>query len=205
MSAGFLDEGAKQAFGDVIHRIEEVSAAEAIVTVRVRSSRWLHAHLISGCVAAIAALGFMLFSSYPFSVASIFVDPIVAGVGVGWLSTLVNPIERWLTPRSARRAAVHMAALAMFHDKGIRLTRGRTGILIYVSIVERMAEVIADSGVLAAVPEPEWRAAVAAVDTAVAAGGATTARAAAALAPLLGRCLPRRDDDVDELANEVCA
>jgi putative membrane protein len=207
MPAGFLDQDAKQAFGDVIRAVEEGSAAEAMVAVRVQSSRWLHAHLIVGCGAAVAALAFMLFASYPFSTTSIFFDPIISGILVGAASTLVRPVKRWLTPRRARRAAVRTAALATFHEKGVRLTRSRTGILVYISIVEQMAEVVADAGVLDAVKtrEKEWHAAVAAIDAAVQRGGVATARAAAGLAPLLGGCLPRQLDDLNELPDEVCA
>jgi putative membrane protein len=201
--AGFSDDAARAAFQAAIRAIESESAAEVVVSVRRQSAPWLHAHLIVGILVAIAADAYMLLSSTPFSTMSLLVDPIVAGGVVGLASALVLPVRRWLTPRRMRRRAVRAAARAAFVDRGIRRTRDATGILVYVSVVERMAEVVADDGVLAAISEGEWRPIADAIDAAVARGGVATARAVAALAPALGAALPRGTDDVNELPDEL--
>lgn len=203
MPAGFADDAARAAFKRAIETIEGGSAAEIVVAVRRQAASWAHAHLVVGIVAGVAALAFMLFSAEPFGTTALLVDPIVAGVVVGLASTLVLPVRRWLTPRRLRRRAVVTAARATFVERGIRRTTGATGVLVYVAVVERMAEVVADDGVTDAVPEAEWRAACAAIDAAVARGPAATARALAALAPLLARALPRAHDDVNELSDDL--
>lgn len=203
MPAGFADVAARGAFRDAIHAVEGASAAEVVVAVRRQSAQWMHTYWVCGALAAIAADAFMLYSHQPFSTTSLLVDPIVAGVVIGLLSTLVLPLRRWLTPRAMRRRAVTRAGRATFVERGIRRTSGHTGILVYVSVVEQMAEVVADDGVVAVVPEDAWRTAVAAIDAAVARGPVATGQAIAALAPILGQVLPRAHDDVNELSDDL--
>lgn len=203
MPAGFADDAAHDAFREAIHAVEGASSAELVVSVRRQSAPWLHAHLIAGILAAIAAHAYMLYSSQPFSTSALLVGPIGAGAIVGLASTLVLGVKRWLTPAHRRRVAVRTAARASFVDRGIGRTLGKTGVLVYVSVVEEMAEVVADDGVAACVADSEWADRVAAIDAAVPRGAVATARAIAALAPLLGRLLPRGKDDINELPDDL--
>jgi putative membrane protein len=201
--AAFLDGGGETALLDAVRVVEAASSAEVVIAVRRRSAAWLHAPVITGAVAAFAALAFMLFAPTTFSLPSILIDPFVIGALVGAATSQVHPLIRALTPRTRRRRAVHAAALVAFHDRGVHLTRARTGVLVYVSLLEQMAEVIADAGITAAVDSDALARATAAIDAAVAGGGDATARAIAALAPLLGAALPRAADDVNELADAL--
>jgi putative membrane protein len=65
-----------------------------------------------------------------------------------------------LMPRRARRAAAHRVAMAQFVSRGIARKKDRSGILIFVSLAERYARIIADEGIAARVPQSEWQAAV---------------------------------------------
>ena len=44
----------------------------------------------------------------------------------------------------------------MFYEAGIANTNAEMGVLVYVSLFERRLELIADRGVLQAVPSQEW-------------------------------------------------
>lgn len=68
----------------------------------------------------------------------------------------IPPIRRLLTPRSLKRDRAHRAALEQFLAKGMHLTTGRTGVLIYASLGDRQAEVIADEGIYAKVKPEVW-------------------------------------------------
>jgi len=81
-------------------------------------------------------------------------------VGVAILTALA-PVRRWLTPRALKRHRVRRRAGEQFLAKGLQATRERTGVLIYVSIDEHMAELIADEGVAAKVDGQVWEAAMA--------------------------------------------
>ena len=63
----------------------------------------------------------------------------------------------FLTPAAARRANVHRAALAQFAARGLTAATQRNGVLIYVSLAERIARVEAGPAALAAVPLAQWQ------------------------------------------------
>lgn len=65
-----------------------------------------------------------------------------------------------LVPRAARRAIAHRAAMEQFAIRGIAHKKDRSGILIFVSVAERYARIVADDGIAARVPQAEWQGAV---------------------------------------------
>lgn len=68
----------------------------------------------------------------------------------------IAPVRRALTPRGLKRERVRLRAEAQFLSKNLHATRERTGVLIYVSAAERMAELIADEAIHAEVPDGAW-------------------------------------------------
>jgi putative membrane protein len=73
------------------------------------------------------------------------------------------PIRRALTPKSVKRQRVQRRAAEQFAAKGLHLTRERTGVLIFVSLAEKMAELIADDGIADHVEPHVWDKAMAAL------------------------------------------
>lgn len=65
-----------------------------------------------------------------------------------------------LVPRAARRAIAHRVAMEQFMIRGVSRKKDRTGILIFVSLAERYARIIADEGIASRVPQSEWQHAV---------------------------------------------
>src|SRR5262245_29624523 len=60
-----------------------------------------------------------------------------------------------LVPRAVRRARAHRAAVEQFFARGLTATRDRTGVLIFVSLAERYARIIADECIAAKVSNRE--------------------------------------------------
>ena len=87
---------------------------------------------------------------------SIQVVVFLAGVAVAGLPR----VQVALMPRAMRRALAHRAAMEQFVIRGIARTRQRTGILVFVSLAERYARIIADDGIAARVPKAQWQGAV---------------------------------------------
>lgn len=81
---------------------------------------------------------------------------------------------------SYRRA--HANALQQFVGRNIHVTDGRTGVLIFVSLAERYAEIVADSGISAKVAQEEWNEIVAGLTA-----GASRKRLADALVEAVNR------------------
>lgn len=65
-----------------------------------------------------------------------------------------------LVPRRLRYLRAHDNALKQFLAHNVHVTEQRTGVLIFVSLSERYAEVVADSGIHDKVPQEEWNAIV---------------------------------------------
>lgn len=185
--------------------MEARSSAEVVITVRAQSAGYGQVGYLCGAAWALAVLAFLLYSPWDFSHWSLLLDPLVAGLALGYGCWRVDALRRWLTPGSVGRRESLRAARATFFAKGIRNTRDRTGVLVYVSLLERRVEVLADSGITAAVPEADWNEALAAIQQAVASGqdGVAVAPKIAALGDLLEPVLPRAEDDENELPDEV--
>lgn len=118
----------------------------------------------------------------------------------------IPPVRRTLTPRGLKRARVRRRAEEQFLAKNLHLTRERTGVLIYVSAAERMAELIADEAVHAQAPDGTWDQAMATLTAGLARGepGAGFAAAIRQCGDILARHFPVRPlDNPDELSNGV--
>jgi len=127
-----------------------------------------------------------------------FIVGAVVASRVGWLRRLTTPNEEMAD--DVLRRAQHV-----FFDSRVHHTAGRTGLLIYVSLFERMAAVVADQAVLDKLGNPavmELRdRLVEALKTQPPAEALCAAIQAAGerLAPVL----PRADDDVNELPDAL--
>jgi len=201
---GFFDAGDEDALLKSVQNVEGMTCAEIVVAVRRRSGSYRDASLLIGAACAAATLAFGLFSPWPFSLEWIFVDPILVGIAAGLGAGYVPALQRWVTLASERRRRVEVHARSMFVERGIDATTSRTGILIYLSLLERDACIVADTGVTARVPAAEWHAAVSEIEQAARRSKAgAVAHALSALGPVLERHLPRSHDDVNELPDEV--
>ena len=65
-----------------------------------------------------------------------------------------------LMPRKTRRAIAHRVAMEQFAMRGLARKKDRSGVMIFVSLAERYARIVADDGIAARVPQAEWQAAV---------------------------------------------
>lgn len=117
----------------------------------------------------------------------------------------VVPLRMALTPGATKTRRVRRQALALFRVGAERRTRGRTGVLIYLSLSERRAEIVADAAIHAKVPEDVWGAAMAALLTEVRAGRPADGliAAVAQVGRVLAEHFPRQEDDVNELPDRL--
>jgi len=205
MARPFLTDEAKQALREAAEGVEACCSAELVVAVRPRSGSYRDADLLAAILAGLAALTFLLFSPWPFRLAWFLVDPAVAGALAALACSRSPALRRLLTSAGERRERVRKAARATFVERRIHSTAGRTGILLYFSVLEREAEPVVDLGVEPLTATEGWRQAVGALQEAVRRGatGVEVAPLVRALGAVLSPVLVRRDDDVDELTDEV--
>ena len=75
-------------------------------------------------------------------------------------AVLLDAVARCAGAARVRRARAHRAALEQFVLRRVAHTANRTGVLIFVSLAERYARIIADEGIAAKVHNAEWQAAI---------------------------------------------
>ena len=118
----------------------------------------------------------------------------------------IPAVRRFLTPRGLKRLRVQRRAAEQFIAKNLHATRERTGVMIFVSLGERMAELIADEGIADHVEPHVWDRAMTALTD-----GLKTGQVEAGFAScigLLGDVLAEKfpvhgDDNPNELPDAV--
>jgi len=195
-----LDSKTTAAISDAVHELEGCSCAEIVVEIRSRSGSYAHADARFASGLAFLALLVLLFSPWTFGAGWVVID-VALSWGIGWfIASRSDFVRRLMTSEGERKAQVHLVASSVFHDRGVANTQEETGVLVYLSLLEQRMELLADRGVLKAVPSLDWNQIIAIV-RARRASTETMLETLRALMPLLERHLPIREGDVDELCN----
>jgi putative membrane protein len=110
-----------------------------------------------------------------------------------------------IVPKRRMWRRAHAEAMHQFLAQGIHLTEHRTGVLIFASVAERYAEIVADSGINAKVTPDVWTKAVAAMISAIKDGrpGDGFVVAVGLCGEQLARHFPPGALNPDELPNKV--
>lgn len=87
----------------------------------------------------------------------------VAGLAGAALGRWCGPLKRLLIGADGMTTAVERRAKEVFFDRGIARTKGRDGVLIFASLLERRVVVLADESVHTKAPAGSWDGAVAAM------------------------------------------
>lgn len=197
-----IDPAVAASVAEAVRAVEVCSCAEMVVEVRDRSGSYAHADARFAALLAFITLIVLLFAHWVFAPAWVAADTAMAWLLGLLISRSNHAIRRLMTTRSDRERAVHTAAAATFIDRGIAKTRASTGLLIYLSVLEGRIELIADRGILDAVPSLEWNRLVETI-RGRRATQAMLVDVLHALQPLLLRYAPNRPGDRDELPDEV--
>ena len=156
MKRAKFDDAARAALTDCVKKIEATTDAELVLVVRARSGSYRHADYLCGALFAFLSLLFLLFSPFDFHQYWVAVDVALLFAIAAFVSSRSNSLRRLLTTDKFRSAAVRTGAAAMFYEAGIANTHAEMGVLIYLSVLERRLELIADRGILKGVNALEW-------------------------------------------------
>jgi len=115
------------------------------------------------------------------------------------------PIDRWIVPQRVMGERVRRRAMRHFLESGVHRTRERNGLLIFVSLLERRIEIVADIGIADRVPRSTWEKVVRELGEGLRRGepGEALARAVTQCGDILADHFPPRSDDINELSNQV--
>ena len=115
------------------------------------------------------------------------------------------PLRLALTPGATKHRRVRRRAVTVFRAAAERRTEGRTGILIYLSMAERRAEIVADEAILKVTDEHTWGEAMAALLVEVRAGrpGDGIVAAIERVGGVLAEHFPRSAGDTNEIPDKL--
>jgi putative membrane protein len=122
-----------------------------------------------------------------------------------WLLFKWMKLRIALTPASTKTRRVRRRAVELFRAGTEKRTKGRTGILLYLSLLERRAEIVADEAIHSKVEPEVWGEAMAVLIEQVKAGrtGEGMALAVEKIGEVLARCLPPTLDNPNELPDRL--
>jgi putative membrane protein len=152
----FISDEDAQRIGAAIEAAEKKTSGEIVTVLSGESASYLHVPFLwASLIALIVPWPLVYFTWWP--VQWIYLAQLGAFLLV-LLLTLPRKIRYGLVPWSVKRDRAHRRAVEQFLVQNLHTTAGRTGVLIYVSVAERYAEIIADTGIDKVVPKGTWQA-----------------------------------------------
>jgi putative membrane protein len=219
----YLSEAQHKAVSEAVARAEAKTAGEIVTVVADRSDGYSDVALAWAAIVAFTAIAFLAF--FPDLYLSI-VDRVLGGwnhqwtpqqvfslaLAVGilkfaatWAIQLWNPLKFALIPGTIKTRRALGRAIDLFKVGAERRTHGRTGILIYLSMQEHRAEIVADEAIVGKVDEEVWGEAMAAMLAELKQGRLAEGMIAAVerVGVVLAEHFPRAEDDINELPDRL--
>ena len=115
------------------------------------------------------------------------------------------PLRLFLTPAATKHRRVRRRAIAIFQAAAAGRTSHKTGILIYLSLAERRAEIVADEAILKLTDDHTWGEAMTALLAEVREGkvGEGICAAIERVGAVLSEHFPRATDDTNEIPDKL--
>jgi putative membrane protein len=218
-----LDDAGRKLVSDAVAAAEAGTAGEIVTIVTEQSDTY--ADIALAWSAAAAFLAITALSLFPDFYLGLFdwltgawhsewtpdkVLMLAAGVGVAKFIALTAlqlwpPLRFLLVPGRIKSMRSRARAVTFFKVGAERRTHGRTGILIYVSMREHRAEIVADEAIAGQVSDEVWGEAMAALLAQIRRGCLAEGMAAAVerVGRVLAEHFPRAENDVNELPDRL--
>jgi putative membrane protein len=158
----------KTRIADAIRAAEARTAGEIFCVIARHSSDYRLVPIAwAAAVALLTPLPLVYLTSWPAAVIYLCQLAVFLVVALA----LSHPKLRFhLVPRRAKRDRAHSEAMRQFFAQGLDKTEHRTGVLIFASVAERYAEIVADAGINEKVTPQVWDRAINELTTAITAG-----------------------------------
>jgi putative membrane protein len=193
----------RERIAEAIRRAERETRGEIVCVLARRSSDY-------AAVAVIWAAIVALVSPWPMiALTQLAVDRIFALQIAIFLVLLAvfawPPLRMRLIPPPLARAHAHFAAMEQFMIRGLGRKKDQTAVLVFVSLAERYARIVAGDAIASLVPQSEWQGTVDALT-----GHMSHRRIADGFIVAIERCgavlarhFPPLPDEKDELPNRI--
>ncbi|MFO1135906.1 MAG: hypothetical protein U1E30_12045 [Rhodoblastus sp.] len=163
-----ISEADRARIAAAIHAAEQKTAGDIVCVLMRASSSYSYAPLLWASFVALLS-PWALVAATQLSVVRILAVQVAIFVAVGLL-LMWGPLRLALVPRAIKRTRAHRAGMEQFFARGIAQTGNRMGVMIFVSLAEHYAHVVADDGIAARVDHAVWRETVTALTAHIALG-----------------------------------
>jgi putative membrane protein len=218
-----MDDNDHTLVSDAVSAAELHTSGEIVTIVTDYSDHYVDVAQMWATIAVFAALSAMaIFPAFYLKLleqftggwpheysAGEYVGIILIVLALKWLAVrlIMNwmPLRLALTSKGIKETRVRKRAVDLFKVSAQGRTIASTGILIYLSMREHRAEIVADEAIAAKVTPEVWGDAMVALITQVRAGrpGAGMAEAVAHVGLVLAEHFPKGDDVVNELPDRL--
>ena len=192
----------KQNIQNAIADIESRTAAEVVPVILSASDAYPVAFFRVGVVCAFLA-GFISYFVFPHYDALVYLLVQIPFFFAGVLLAEIPAIRRTFLFRSEMATETFQRAVEIFHRKGLHTCKDRNGILLIISLMERQAHLLADSGIDEKVAPGTWDVIIKNLVENIRSGRMTKGYKEALLACglVLEEHFPHQSGDVNELSN----
>jgi putative membrane protein len=193
----------RAAISAAITRAEKTTSGEIVVVAAIASDGYRSFGVLwAALIALLAPIPLIFATKWPVQ----YIYLVQVAVFLLFLVLFqLDEIRFALVPRAVKRARAHQRAVEQFLVQNMHTTKGRTGVLIYVSFAERFAEVIADEGIYKKVPPSTWEDVVGELTNHLASGTTTEGfiRAIERCGKILAKHFPPGKVEHNELPNHL--
>lgn len=206
MKTGLIDH---DRISNAIREAEAKTSGEIYCVLARRSSSYFFpsAFVIAVAMLLVSALVVWVLEArwYTLDAFTLVIAQMFAYAAALLVLRMIPGLRIHLVPKRVRYERAHENAVKQFLARNIHLTEARTGVLIFVSLAERYAEVVADSGINAKVQQAQWNGIVANLTAAADSGRLTDGFVGAvdSVGALLSEHFPWRADDRNELDDHL--
>jgi putative membrane protein len=156
---GLVSEADEQKIADAIAEAEKSTSGEIVAVIAPSSGSYVYAAFFWPALIALAVPApFIHWTWWPIQ--TIYMLQLAVFAALTLLLLFVRRLRFALVPRRLKRQVAHRRALEQFLAQNLHTTPGRTGVLIFVSVDERYAEILADAEIARHVESSTWRAIV---------------------------------------------
>ena len=150
-----VSEADRRRIADAITAAERTTSGEIVAVIAPQSASYLHVPFLWAALVALAVpWPFVFWTWWPIQQIYLLQLGVFAVLVAVFMHT---PLRLALVPQSIKHARAHRRAVEQFVAQNMYTTVGRTGVLVFVSVAERFAEVLADAAIHAKVPQSEWQ------------------------------------------------
>jgi len=219
----YLDEAGHRLVSEAVTEAERATSGEIVTVLADRSDGYTDVALLWAAGAAFTAMS--VFAALPQPFLDLW-DSLIGGWGHEWttgeLASMVialglikfvavmlvqqwEPLKFALIPGPTKTIRVHNQAVRQFKVGPQARTTGHTGVLIYLSMREHRAEIVADESIAAKVPAEVWGEAMGDMLSLIRKGQVAEGLAVGIrdVGFVLAEHFPRGADDVNELPDRL--